>query len=244
MYGQTNFESFRPEALPVDAWSIICDFDGTITPLDVTDAILREFAPPSWKEVEKEWLGGKITARQCMERQVSMIRAPLSRLDGFLDGVALTEGFPEFAYFCRERGLPLLIVSDGLDYAIKRILALHGLFWIPVVANRLLYGKRGGYRLEFPYGRGECPSGVCKCSAAASAGGKTLLIGDGHSDCCLAGSAAFTLAKEGKELERHCVRQGYPHGVFADFRDLRSGFEEIPLLSGEAILTPVTTVQA
>jgi 2,3-diketo-5-methylthio-1-phosphopentane phosphatase len=233
MHEQRIFESLGPAGLPADVLNIICDFDGTVTPFDVTDAILREFAPSSWEEVEKEWLAGKITARQCMERQISMIRAPLSKLDGFLDGLALTEGFREFAYFCRARKLPLLIVSDGLDYAIKRVLGLHGLFWIPVVANRLLCGGRNGYRLEFPYSGGECPSGVCKCSVAASAGGKALLIGDGRSDCCLAGAAAFVLAKEGEELERHCVRQGYPHGVFENFRDIRAGFEEIPRFSGK-----------
>jgi 2,3-diketo-5-methylthio-1-phosphopentane phosphatase len=219
--------------LPADSWSIVCDFDGTVTPYDVTDAILREFAPPCWQELEKQWLDGKISARQCMERQVSMIKVPLSRLDAFLDGVALTEGFAKFAHFCRERSLPLLIVSDGLDYAIKRILARRRLQWIAVAANRLLFDKAsGGLRLEFPYGREGCPSGVCKCAAAASAGGKTLLIGDGRSDFCLAGSAAFTLAKQGDELQRHCVKQGYPHEVFTDFRTLDSLLEEIPQLSG------------
>jgi 2,3-diketo-5-methylthio-1-phosphopentane phosphatase len=234
MLEHTFFDIFGSDDQPENPWSIICDFDGTVTPFDVTDALLREFAPSSWEKVEKEWLAGKITARQCMEKQISMIRAPVSKLDGFLDGLSLTEGFGEFAYLCRAHSLPLLIVSDGLDYAIKRILGLHGLLWIPVVANRLLCGERGAYGLQFPYSNGECPSGVCKCSVAASAGGKTLLIGDGRSDCCLAGSADFILAKEGEALERHCVRHGYPHDVFVNFRDLRAGFEEIPRPLGTA----------
>ena len=30
-------------------YSVICDFDGTVTPFDVTDAILERFARPAWK---------------------------------------------------------------------------------------------------------------------------------------------------------------------------------------------------
>jgi 2-hydroxy-3-keto-5-methylthiopentenyl-1-phosphate phosphatase len=62
-------------------WNIICDFDGTIVRIDVTDVVLENFADPDWETVKKEWLGGAITARQCMERQVRMIDVPPARLD-------------------------------------------------------------------------------------------------------------------------------------------------------------------
>ena len=94
--------------------------------------------------------------------------------------------------YSRSKGIPLGIVSDGMDYPIKRILNRHGLRHVPVVANRMVY-REGAYRLEFPYGREGCASGVCKCGVAeaVSGDGKTLLIGDGLSDCCLARSASF-----------------------------------------------------
>ena len=34
-----------------------------------------------------------------------------------------------------------------------------------------------------------------------------MLIGDGLSDCCLARSASFTLARQGKALPRRCAGQ-------------------------------------
>ena len=37
-------------------YSVICDFDGTVTPFDVTDAILERFARPAWKTIEDEWV--------------------------------------------------------------------------------------------------------------------------------------------------------------------------------------------
>ena len=191
-------------------YSVICDFDGTVTPFDVTDAILERFARPAWKTIEDEWVRGAISARQCMERQIPLIEAPLERLDAFLDTVPVTGGFVEFVRYSRSKGIPLGIVSDGMDYPIKRILNRHGLRHVPVVANRMVY-REGAYRLEFPYGREGCASGVCKCGVAeaVSGDGKTLLIGDGLSDCCLARSASFTLARQGKP----CTAAVPPKGI-------------------------------
>ena len=89
--------------------------------LDVTDAILERFARPAWKTIEDEWVRGAISARQCMERQIPLIEAPLERLDAFLDTVPVTGGFVEFVRYSRSKGIPLGIVSDGMDYPIKRI---------------------------------------------------------------------------------------------------------------------------
>ena len=199
-------------------YSVICDFDGTVTPFDVTDAILERFARPAWKTIEDEWVRGAISARQCMERQIPLIEAPLERLDAFLDTVPVTGGFVEFVRYSRSKGIPLGIVSDGMDYPIKRILNRHGLRHVPVVANRMVY-REGAYRLEFPYGREGCASGVCKCGVAeaVSGDGKTLLIGDGLSDCCLARSASFT-------LHRRCAAEGYPYFTYLDFFDILEAF--------------------
>ena len=207
-------------------WCIICDFDGTITPFDVTDAILSEFAHPSWEEVEREWLSGTITARECMSRQVGLIDAPISALDTFLDDIPITDGFTEFVRFCAAGGMNLTIVSDGLDYAIRRVLFRHDLGAMPVIANRLRCRGESGYTLEFPYGLEGCTSGVCKCGVAKALNGRVLLIGDGRSDRCVAGLASLVLAKRGKDLERRCVAEKYTHRTFDDFFDVVAILEE------------------
>lgn len=207
-------------AIAKRGWNIICDFDGTIARFDVTDAVLEKFADPAWKVVEQEWLNGAITARQCMERQMRMIDVELAVLDAFFDTVPLTDGFPEFARYCAAGGLDLLVVSDGIDYAIRRILSANGLRSIPVIANRLRFHGERGYRLEFPYGSPGCKSGVCKCDVAKTGGGKILLIGDGHSDTCLAGNADFVLARKGKSLHRHCMKSGIAHAAYDNFFDI------------------------
>lgn len=222
-------KTLQTASLPHSAlsdWSIICDFDGTITPFDVTDALLSKFAHPSWEEVEHEWLAGKITARVCMERQVELIDTAVSALDAWLDSVPITDGFREFVNLCKTRGLSLTVVSDGLDYAIRRVLSRNGVDDIPVIANRLRC-RGGSYRLEFPYGVEGCASGVCKCGVARALDGKILLIGDGRSDCCVAGMSSLVLARRGKELQRRCETEKYPCRVFDDFFDVAVLLEKI-----------------
>jgi 2,3-diketo-5-methylthio-1-phosphopentane phosphatase len=207
--------------LSAGGWAIACDFDGTVTPFDVTDAVLDAFADKGWEVVEQEWDQGKITARQCMERQIGLLEVQPRELDAFLDRVPLTEGFPEFVAFCHSKKLNLRIVSDGMDYAIKRVLARHGLGHLPVLANRLIFLGGSRYSLAFPHGSADCPSGMCKCRVMRATGRRILLIGDGSSDCCLAGEASFILARRGLKLERHCAENQYPCRVYDDFFDIR-----------------------
>ncbi len=104
-----------------------------------------------WENIEEEWVNGHITARDCMARQVALLRAGRGDLDDFLDTVPVDPGFADFVALCRRKNRPLLIVSDGMDYPIRRILARHGLGGLPVIANRLLPRGNDGYRLDFPY---------------------------------------------------------------------------------------------
>ena len=213
-------------------FNIICDFDGTVTPFDVTDAILEKFALSEWREVEDEWVNGQISARECMRRQVALMRVARSELDVFLDSVPLVEGFQPFVDFCRSSAINFMVVSDGMDYAIRRILRRHGLGDLPLAANKLLFGQDGTYRLEFPFGDPLCGSGVCKCRVAGVDRQRILLIGDGRSDCCLAARASLVLAKSGRDLLEFCLSGGLPclaYENFCDIRDLLGAW-----MSGEA----------
>jgi len=209
-----------PPGINPAEWNIICDFDGTITPFDVTDAILDTFALREWENIEEDWLQGRITGRECMKNQVALIHASQAELDVFLDSVPIDEGFYDFTRHCVAHGFKLFIVSDGMDYAIRRVLVRHNLHTIPVIANRLVFQGGNKYTLEFPFGVEGCGSGVCKCGVAGTKDKKILLIGDGHSDCCIAGKATFTLAKEDKELLRHCTHKGYPCQAYGNFFDV------------------------
>lgn len=201
-------------------WTILCDFDGTISVEDITDSLLERFGRDGWQAIEQAWKRGEIGSRECMARQVALIDASRDELDAHLDRMAIDPAFPAFVAAARAAGMPLAILSDGLDYAIERILGRCGIDDVPIIANRLVAEAARGWRLEFPYGRNGCLSGNCKCSSAGIAHAdhrRVLMIGDGASDFCVAGEVDFVFAKH--RLVEHCRAAGIAHATITGFAD-------------------------
>jgi 2,3-diketo-5-methylthio-1-phosphopentane phosphatase len=199
---------------------VFCDFDGTITTVDTTDLVLSRLAAPEWEALEDDWRAGRIDAAACMRGQVALIGGDDAALDAVLDEVQLTPGFLEFAAWCADHDVPLTVVSDGVDYFIRRILARHGVADLPVISNELA-GQAGARALLQPNRREGCAagSGVCKCEAAKNAVRETLVfVGDGRSDFCVSGRADILFATA--ELARYAGQRGQAHHRFTDFHDV------------------------
>ena len=213
-------------------WTILCDFDGTISVEDITDSLLERFGRPGWQAIEQAWKRGEIGSHDCMAQQVALLEATRAEMDAHLDDMAIDRAFPYFAAAARDAGMPLAIVSDGLDYAIRRILGNYGLGDLPVIANRLEAVGDSGWQLDFPYGKAGCRSGNCKCSCADSARAerkRVLLIGDGASDFCVAGEVDLVFAKH--RLIEHCRSAAIPYVPITSFAD---AIDLLPtLLAGE-----------
>jgi 2-hydroxy-3-keto-5-methylthiopentenyl-1-phosphate phosphatase len=202
---------------------VFCDFDGTISVQDATDFILARLADPEWQDIEEQWKQGAIGSAECMQRQVALIRATRQQLDAALDEIEIDPSFPAFASYCRSRGIPLTVTSDGVDYFIHRILARHRLPPLPVIANQLTtYGHNGEkrYRLALPFSQAACESGagMCKCRCVRAAAGTRVYVGDGRSDFCIADKSDLLFAK-GK-LAEFCERQGIAFIRYRRFADI------------------------
>lgn len=191
-------------------WTILCDFDGTISVEDVIDSLLDRFGQPGWEVLERDWRAGRIGSRECMAGQVELLQASRAELDEHLAGLWIDHAFPDFVAQTRALHVPLNIVSDGLDYAIHQILERYGLDDLPLAANHLAPGiPPRQWRLTSPCQASGCRSGTCKCASveqAGQGGRKTLLIGDGASDFCAADHADFVFAKH--RLIEHCRASG------------------------------------
>ncbi len=198
---------------------VLVDFDGTIATVDTTDLLLERFADPRWLDVEDEWKKGLIGSRECLVRQIDLVRATPQQLAAFVAGIEIDPGFPEFVAQCRRRGLEMTVVSDGLDFTVSRVLEAAGLP-LRYRANHLEWLGGDRWRLTFPHSRSDCRalSGNCKCQFAdAEVGNVRIVVGDGRSDFCVAGRADLVLAKAA--LERHCQMNGLSHYAFAGFVD-------------------------
>jgi len=206
--------------------NVVCDFDGTVSLEDVTDGLLERFADGAWMDIERQWLGGHIGSRACMARQVALLRASRNALDAYLDSVRIDPFFASFVEHCEQASnVSLTIVSDGIDYAVRRILRRHALARLKVVANTLVAVSAQRYRLDFPHAAARCTAqaGTCKCAlAGASRALRTIVIGDGTSDFCVSARADFVFAKD--KLLSFCRTNALAHLAFSDFSDVLREF--------------------
>lgn len=206
---------------------IYVDFDGTISRDDTTDAILERFAAPAWHDVEAAWMRGEIGSRECMVQQVDLLRATPDALRSFVSTIEIDPGFADFMTLCRRHALPVAVLSDGMDLVANMALRRLGIA-VPVISNHLTWLGGDRWCLSFPNARTDCraAAGNCKCQRLATGTafgiGETVLIGDGRSDFCGAGTADVVFAK-GK-LVGHCRERGIAHTAFADFTELNPLF--------------------
>lgn len=211
---------------------IFLDFDGTITTTDVVDEILERFADPRWKEVEKEWVEGKIGSKECLSRQVECLKMTPEELKSALSGIAVDPGFVSFLRTAERLGVPVTIVSDGFDLMIEEILKKtlrnipHLLKAIPIYSNELKQ-EGAGWKAKFPY-EVLCHHGCANCKPVilrkiSSRSDFVVFVGDGLSDRFAAKKANLTFAKGA--LLPICVENDYPHHKFEDFFEIEKWLE-------------------
>jgi 2,3-diketo-5-methylthio-1-phosphopentane phosphatase len=196
---------------------VFVDFDGTISVGDTTDLILERFADPSWQAVEADWVAGRIGSRECLARQIDLVRASPQALDAFARSSVIDAHFAGFAALCETHGMPVTVVSDGLDRVATAMLARAGL-QLPIIANHLAWLGADRWRLGFPHAREDCraSAGHCKCATlGAEPDGLRVLIGDGRSDFCAASTADLVIAKGA--LAVYCGNKAIPFEPFTDF---------------------------
>lgn len=196
---------------------VFVDFDGTIAPVDTTDLLLERFAAPEWHDIEDDWKAGRIGSRECLVRQIDLVRASPAQMDAFVSSIDIDPRFPEFVEMCRSLGHSVAVVSDGIDRTVGAVLKRHKVR-VPYYANHLEWRGDDRWRLTFPHSRSDCKalSGNCKCQFTDGITlGLNILIGDGRSDFCIAGRADLVLAKSA--LLKHCAATQLPHRAFKDF---------------------------
>ena len=141
---------------------VLVDFDGTITQNDVGALLFDTFSKKESRKIVSLWLKGKISSKECLERECDLIKISKSELKKFALSQKIDGRFPDFVDLCNREKLKLVILSDGLDFYIKLILKKFGLEKLPFYSNILGFEGRK-LKPEFPYfdrGCGNC--GNCK----------------------------------------------------------------------------------
>jgi 2,3-diketo-5-methylthio-1-phosphopentane phosphatase len=205
--------------------TIICDFDGTITTMDVGSEILRRFGDNEARQkIYDQYQRGELSLYQLQKRLWPTVRVTKQQLFDHLDNwVELRDGFEAFTLFCKTKKLPIQIVSGGFDLYIDFIKAKFGID-LPHISNsaRLVQDT---VEVDFPHYNQISPHfSICKGTFIRNLREKSsdklyiIGIGDGWSDRSFAKDVDLLFACD--DLEKYCQQHKIAHSPFTDFNDI------------------------
>jgi 2-hydroxy-3-keto-5-methylthiopentenyl-1-phosphate phosphatase len=209
---------------------VLCDFDGTITTLDTAEWVLSKYASYNWRVFDKQFERGEITLEECLNKQFSLVKASKNQILKELEFiVAFREGFKEFAEFCRNSNIPLVIVSAGLDFVIEHFLRKNSVFGLVEICTAKTGKNAEGFRFRFPKVFGVSSQNfkpdVVRFYRERKF--KVVFIGDGLADYAAVKKSDFSFAIQGSNLWELCKKHGTSCIEINSFQDLISPLSEI-----------------
>lgn len=209
---------------------LICDFDGTVTENDNIIAIMKKFAPPEWVLLKDGVLSQGISIKEGVGRMFSLL--PSSQKEEItqfiLQDAKIREGFADFVTYTKEAGIPLYIVSGGMDFFVKSI--LNGL-----VPDDHIYCNEADFsnshiHISWPHTcDGQCTNecGCCKPSIVRRVAPEQdiIVVGDSVTDLEAAKLADLVIARD-LLLEKSEVL-GLNYKPFQTFYDVIEHVKEV-----------------
>lgn len=203
---------------------IFCDFDGTITNTDNIIAIMKRFAPPGWEKIKDQVLSQEIPIQEGVSKMFSLLpsdwRGEIT--DYILNHAEIRDGFKEFVAFAKEQGIPLYVVSGGIDFFVEPLLG-------GLIAKEQIYCNKSDFSNEridilWPYTcDDECTNecGCCKPTLIrklANQADYKIVIGDSITDLQAAKLADKVIARD--FLIEKCEELGIEYSSFHSFFDV------------------------
>jgi 2,3-diketo-5-methylthio-1-phosphopentane phosphatase len=202
---------------------IFVDFDGTISTFDVGREIFFRFGSKDYAEkIISQLHSGEINSRQSWESLIENVESIDSKIFfDFIDSIPLDPTFRNFVDYCNSNDIEIIILSDGFDIYIKRILQREGLDNLKFYANNLSI-KEGKLVVAFPHYNPDYPSSsinkIKHIIDNSSDDDFTIYIGDGNSDKEAAQYCDLIFAKD--NLLKFCEINRISFFPFSNFNDV------------------------
>jgi 2,3-diketo-5-methylthio-1-phosphopentane phosphatase/HAD superfamily hydrolase (TIGR01549 family) len=185
--------------------------------------LVNQFTSGNWEAIDRDFRGGKIGSKEAYSRIAKILMGDEATILHFVQEHSdIDPSFPHFYQYCHEKGIDIKIVSDGLDFYIKKILEIHHLSEIPYYANHTHFLEGERMEISFPHSEGECGlCGTCKkrlVQIYRKEYDSIFFVGNGLSDRCAAQEADFVFAKG--SLYTYCTEQDIPCHFFKDFLEI------------------------
>lgn len=212
-----------------DQLRVILDFDGTLVEPNVAILLVEEFVPNGHEiahEIDLQLHEGRLGLREAWQRQAALL--PIDRVPEMArfvrDRVPLRGGARELLNLLQRHGVPVTVVSGGLEFYIREVLDREGLN-LPVRSDHLIVAPDGTPKVVHPYGHPTCRlCGICKAGIVERGGSdpRTVFVADGSTDRYGAEAADIVFAR--RRLLEYCRRVGIPCFPFEDFAPVTEQF--------------------
>ncbi|GAC1358363.1 MAG: hypothetical protein NVSMB31_18770 [Vulcanimicrobiaceae bacterium] len=202
---------------------IFVDYDATITDRDTFDVLVQHAANAAkWHEFEAHLHDRAMTLREVLAAQCALITGTLDAADAFLaEQTRFDPSFKGFVAAAQERGVPLTVLSSGVEPLIERAMERNGIRGVPVRANGI-DAREDGWVMHFRDGSDNGHDKAAEVRAAKARGVATVFIGDGFSDFDAAVAADVRFAKTGRALVSYLRERGLPFTEFASFTEIQA----------------------
>jgi len=227
IYKKAKSTISSPESDPPKL-AVLTDFDGTITPFNVLNALFDRFGSPECRELAQRWDRGEISLDQEYTLGFATISASQPQMETLLREVPIDPAFPQFITLCQQRGIPLAIASDGLRWYIEYILQEHGVHGVQIYACEIAF-QDPGYSFSYPHADPAAPlRGTSKLSlvrAQQRQGYRVIFIGDGNNDADPASAADIVFARDNLLLTAQ--KTGMPAIGFDGFEEICASLDQM-----------------
>lgn len=200
---------------------IQCDFDGTIIRNNLSVLLREKFACGNWQKIDSDYLHGHLTVEQSNKLQFALIKESKERLQEFVrQHIELRQGFVEFVRYCQESAIPFVVVSSGLDFYIRPVLAQISMPDLELHCGQTSFGKDGIIVSYYdPEGNIINKGFKRKClSSLKKRGNNVVYIGDGLSDLESARQADYVFATG--HLSKLLSLESVLYYPFSNFKDV------------------------
>ena len=215
-----NHQPGRQPGRPLPA--VLTDFDDTAAAQNVAELLLNRFGHESWHDVRQQFRDGRLTLKEYQEITFNQIQAGRDAMRGYvMDNASFRPYFGELWDYCQARDIPMVIVSQGLDFYIEALLDKEGLSQVPVFAVNTQFTPQGlTYQYNFTH-PGKEDLGNSKglvVDRFRNQGYHVFYAGDGASDLEAAERADVVFAH--RTLAKQCSEKQIPFQEFNDFHGM------------------------
>ena len=199
------------------AWMVFSDFDGTITQEETLEGFLELLLETDIRAEGERMVRAGYTVKQGVQELFARVPAERYREKcGFFDSLALRPGFPEFTSDLAKRGIPLVVLSGGIQQMVERNLAPYRRQILDIYAGEADLSS-GFVRFWSPYETEEEIVGKREVMARYPRS-RSICIGDSYTDFRMAAAADVIFARD--RMADMLRKKGKTHYEYETFYDI------------------------